>query len=250
MSLIVAIYVQEGIVLASDTRTTISSENGVRYKDDTQKIIPFYNYFAVEHCGNAKNTDGEFIELCLSKIRNQYPLTTTISVFPLRFLNDYHEKFKNTNFIIAGYDPFESLCCGLYQINMEDKTITHKFSQQNYGAIFLGCNDIANVIMKGIDYSTLSLGEAISLAEMVVNTTVQTYKYRGKQSVGGTTQMYVISPSQRKTGWMKNGEIVQDANADPDAYKKERLRLSKMYVQSEDSNRTEDKKETGDEIGL
>lgn len=243
MSLIIAIYVQEGIVLASDTRTTFRSKDGTRYKDDTQKIIPFYNYFAVEHCGNAENTDGEFVELCLSKIRNQYPLTTTLSCFPLRFLNDYHSKFKNTSFIIAGYDPFESLCCGLYQIDMEEKTITHTFGQQNYGAIFLGCNDIASVIMTNIDYKTLSLGEAISLAEMVVNTTVQTYKYRGEQSVGGTTQIYVMSPSRHKTGWMKNGEIVQDENADPDAYKKERLRLSKMHVQLEKSSHTKEKKE-------
>lgn len=41
MSLIIAIYVQEGIVLASDTRTTFRSKDGTRYKDDTQKIIPF-----------------------------------------------------------------------------------------------------------------------------------------------------------------------------------------------------------------
>lgn len=210
MSLIISINSKEGIVIAADRRTTIRGNGGsMRFSDETTKIFPITERLAVSFCGN-HYLNGDTIIQFLEQVKEKYKYDTDIFDFPSQLLWEYQQKeaMSDITIVVAGYDKKANIPM-IYIMNLKEKTIKLAFSGNNYGATFHGGNDIADVIMKNIYYGDLSIREVIDLAKLTVDTTIQAYKYRINQSVGGNTDIFLIPKNNNeKSKWITNNHEI------------------------------------------
>ena len=228
MSVIIAAHVPDGIILASDTRTTVKDGNGnTMYKDDAIKIIPFPNRIAIAHCGNALLTKNLTVNEFLFRCRKRFGKGCRIFDLPLKILSEYKKLNINTDttFYIAGYEYQERNAC-IYKLSTKDKTISMPWSDFTYGASFGGITDIVYNMMKDADYKNMSLSGCERLILASVKSTILSFEYQNPQSVGGHCDMYVISKDDTQTGWLRNNIIQKDEAAPDDAY--ERLMNEKV----------------------
>lgn len=228
MSVIIAAHVREGIVLASDTRTTVRDGNGnTMYKDDTIKIIPFPNRMAVAHCGDASLTKSLTVNEFLYRCRNRFGKGCRVFDLPTKLLYEYQKLNVNadTEFYIAGYGyPGINAC--IYKVLTKDGTIILKWSDFKYGASFGGMTSVPYAIMKDADYDNMSLQDCEHIVSESVKSTILSFQYQNPQSVGGHYDMYVISADGTRIGWFKESGLEKDAMAPDDAY--ERLMAEKV----------------------
>ena len=216
MSLVIHTIVRDGIVVSADTRTTCKDGNGhTRYDDSAEKIIPFPNYIVVSHCGDAKVTNSLTVTEFLCKIRKSLGKKATISDLPLKILNEYIKLGGkgDTTFKISGY--YEFMYASTYTINTVKSIITLSTEPFKYGASYNGITDVAHSIMNsGIDYSNLSITDAIDLTRLCVETNIKVFGYHNEQSIGGDCQTYIIDMLHDNVGWLQSdGTIVPDKNA-------------------------------------
>ena len=222
MSVIIAAHVSDGIVLASDTRTTVKDENGnTMYKDDAVKIVPFPNRVAIAHCGDASLTKNLTVNEFLYRCRKRFGKGCRIFDLPLKILCEYETLNINTDttFYIAGYG-YQGMNACIYKLSTKDKTIIMPWSDFKYGASFGGITDIVYNMMKDADYKNMSLNGCKRLVLASVNSAILSFEYQNPQSVGGHCDMYVISKDDIRTGWIQGNEIKKDDAAPDDAYKR------------------------------
>lgn len=235
MSLVIHTVVRDGIVVSADTRTTCKDSNGhTRYDDSAEKIIPFPNYIVVSHCGDSNVTDSLTVTEFLCKIRKSFGKKATISDLPLKILNEYIKSGGkgDTTFKISGY--YECIHASTYTINTAKSTITLSTEPCKYGASYNGITDVAHSIMNsGINYSNLSIADAIDLTRLCVETNIKVFSYHNEQSIGGVCQTYVIDMLHDNVGWIQSdGTIVPDKNAPNDALEQYRnIQIEKMRKQ-------------------
>ena len=105
MSLLVTVVVNNGIVMAADSRTTWTHKDGtITYQDGTHKLFQYNNKIAVSSCRNA-SINRQTIEFHFNKIKEKYP-DLTIHKLPKQ-LKDYFLSLKsdcNIAFFVVGYD--------------------------------------------------------------------------------------------------------------------------------------------------
>lgn len=220
MSLVVHTIVKDGIVVSADTRTTCKDENGhTKYDDSAEKIIPFPNCIVVSHCGDSKVNDLLTVTEFLYKVRKSFGKKATMSELPLKILNEYIKSGGrgDTTFKVSGY--YEGMFASTYTINTAKSTITLSTEPCKYGASYNGITEVAHSIMNsGIDYSNLSIKDAIALTKLCVDTNIKIFNYHAEQSIGGNCQTYVIDMLHDTVGWLQtDGTIIPDKNAPNDA---------------------------------
>lgn len=207
MSLLVSVFLKNGIIMASDSRTTYTRGQSVKYDDNTNKTFLFDKTIGISHCRNA-NINGEPIEYHLKNFQKLYK-GYSITMLPT-YLREYFVNLKpscNVAFLIAGYEnnimyayrvftqaPYEVLDvsgpCSYWEGERDVPSrlfskvyIKKGNSYQVHSSYELAINDFS--IPEGIDY-----------AKFLINTAKETMKYqRTNQTIGGPIDVLIIKPN-------------------------------------------------------
>lgn len=206
MSFIIALYVGEGMVFASDSRTTyqttskgpdgnVSIEHGVHMTDTTYKTFLTPARVAISTCGDA-SINGKpiagYIESFISEHGNDNVEEIRDSILPyFKNLTDN----LNTTFFVGGYLVKENNTYSqkLYRIITDSETIEERDTSIQ-GAIWGGETDVMSRIittlyvkqesdkyLKHAEYSILwnyfTLQDAVEFAQYAVKTTIDTMKF-------------------------------------------------------------------------
>ncbi|HRT69160.1 MAG TPA: hypothetical protein P5173_02940, partial [Bacilli bacterium] len=202
MSLIICVHVHEGIVLASDSRSTynnnIKMENkeivhiGTNITDTTNKTFLCPNKVGLAICGdssiNGRPIAGFVEEFLLNKVTKDTPIDEMPEMI-IEYFDAVAPKLRSV-FFVVGYqknkDHYEQR---LYDVNTFERKY-RKFDNVNQGAIWQGEMDIltklltktfaknGNQLMEipqfDIAWNLFNLQDAINFAEFAIKTTADT----------------------------------------------------------------------------
>lgn len=231
MSFLVAVHVNEGIVLASDRRTTYSNTTtidgkivqriGVHITNSTDKTFVCPNNAGISTCGDSSLMGKPITGFIQEMIREKISKDCKVENMP-QIIIDYFSKIPktpDTHFFVAGYD---TTALGkqqlLYRIKLKSKEI-EKINTSAQGASWDGetftlARLIQNVAIKTDDGKYLdlpfeeilwpyfTLQDAIDFARYAVETTIQTMRFKNViETVGGKVDILVITPD--KTTWLQ-----------------------------------------------
>ena len=224
MSFILSVYTNEGIIMASDSRTTYTStiDNpdgtverlvGVQTTDTTYKTFLCQNRIGISTCGTA-DINGVpitgYIEDYITKETNAESTVETVA----HGLLDYFSKFDPlpaTIFVVAGYTQPE-LNRQIMRVFVSEKKIdpvdcslpgatwngeTDVFSKiVNSVAIKMEDGSYVDLPSFGTAFNYFTLQDAINYAEYAVDVTIKTmfFQIRNK-TVGGPIDILAIKPS-------------------------------------------------------
>lgn len=231
MSFLIAVHVNEGIVLASDRRATYSNTRtvegkiiqriGIHTTNSTDKTFICPNNAGISTCGDASLLGKPITGFIREMIRERISVDCKVSDVP-QIIVDYFNglsQVPETHFIVAGYDTNNS---GkqqlLYKINVKSKKI-EAINTSAQGAIWDGealtlTRLIQNVAIKKEDgkyldlpfeeilWGYFTLQDAIDFARFAVETTIQTMRFKNViETVGGAVDILVITPDE--TRWLQ-----------------------------------------------
>ena len=235
MSLIITLYLGEGIVMASDSRTTYNStvthpngaiicNHGVHFSDSTYKTFLSPNGVGISTCGQASINNkpiAGFIEAFINEHKNDDIEAVKDTVIPY---------FKNldpvidTHFIVGGYHfngkQHEQK---LYQIITASNTIT-PLDTSVLGAIWDGEIDILSRILTpvysyisqsdtyvempkyNVPFNHFTIQDAIDFAKYAIQATIDTMKFQERvKTVGGAVDILIIKPDN--AFWIARKEL-------------------------------------------
>ncbi len=225
MSFIIALYIGEGLVMASDSRITYNSnprlvngvvtvEQGVHFTNSTPKTFVTQSNVGISYCGD-------------SSIKNK-PITGYIESFIEAHKNDNVDAIKDaivpyftalegnldTSFIIGGYmSDGNSQIQKLYRVNTKGNK-TECIDTSTQGAIWSGVTDVmvrvlnpvftkseagnyTEVVSYPILWQYFTLQDAIDFARYAVRTTIDTMNFQRRvKTVGGSIDILVIKPTE------------------------------------------------------
>lgn len=231
MSFLIAVYVNEGIVLASDRRTTYTNTQdvggkivqriGIHMTDSTDKTFACPNGAGISTCGDASLMGKPITGFIQSMIRTQIGNDCNIENIPQIIIDYFNNlpEIPDASFIVAGYKLNES---GkeqkVYKVRVKAKT-TETIDTSNQGATWHGetitlSRLIKNVALKTEDdkyidlpseeilWGYFTLQDAIDFARYAVETTIQTMRFKNiVKTVGGEIDILVITPDESK--WLQ-----------------------------------------------
>jgi len=238
MSLIVTLYVPEGLVIAGDSRLTLNwttkineveQRHSVSASDSNTKVFTIKNKFGLGTFGAADikgiPISGFINQFTEEKVTND----TTIDELPQLLLDFFGEQFGNpaTNFYVIGYKIENGISTPhVYYVNVIGKN----FNRVNFanGAIVNGANwggetevlvRILNTVKLKQDdqwidlpntpiaWNFMTLQDAIDFAVYAVRTTIETMRFQQKEkTVGGPIDILVIKPNEVPL-WIKRKEL-------------------------------------------
>lgn len=235
MSFLIAVHVNEGIVLASDRRTTYTNTQtsgdkviqriGVHTTNSTEKTFVCPNGAGISTCGDASLLRKPITGYIQEMIRTHIGKDCLVSAIP-QIIIDYFNALPvvpDTHFIVAGYDETEN---GkqqlLYKINVKGKNID-KIDTNTQGASWDGetytlIRLVKNVALKTdegkytdlpfeeILWEYFTLQDAVDFARYAVETTIQTMHFKNViETVGGAVDILVITPDETK--WLQKESL-------------------------------------------
>ncbi len=235
MSFLIAVYVNEGMVLASDRRITYTNtENdgditikriGIHTSNSTDKTFLCPNNAGISTCGVATLLGKPITGFIQSMIREKIKVDTKVEDMP-RIIIEHFQAMKqepDTEFVVAGYDSTDAgQVQRLYRFNVKSNTII-PYDTSAQGAIWDGetytlTRLIQDVAVKKEDgtYSDLpsesilwnyfTLQDAVDFARYAVGTTIQTMRFKNViETVGGEVDILVITPE--KTWWLQKENL-------------------------------------------
>ena len=234
MSLIVTVHTNEGIVMASDSRTTYTTTNtkpdntierlvGVQITDTTYKTFLCQDRIGISTCG-AGDINGipisGYIEDYIKVKTNEDSTVESVA----QGLIDYFRAFSpipNTHFIVAGYNLEDSSQHIVRAYVVSNKIANIDTSKQ--GVVWDGEIDIFQrlVMMVGlknqdgsytdlenyeIGYNFFTLQDAINFAEYALDVTIKTMFFQLRvKTVGGPIDILAIKPAG--AFWIKQKEL-------------------------------------------
>ena len=168
MSLIITIHVEEGIVMASDSRTTFNTQDlsplpdgkgaiitknqGVHYSDTTYKTFLASNKIGISTCGDA-SIDGKPLTGYIEKfIHESIKNETEISEVPKLLLEHFktYSPVPNIIFHVAGYSKIESsLLQKIYRVFVSTDYI-EEIDTSSQGAAWNGETEILSRIISSL----------------------------------------------------------------------------------------------------
>lgn len=235
MSFIIAVHVKEGIVLASDSRTTYTQTTttgnrttvkiGTHTTDTTNKTFLCPNNIGISTCGDASLCGTPITGYIEAFIREKITDSTDVADVP-QMLVDYFNstaEIPDTNFIVAGYrlDNNTNKQC-VYTLNVKNKSV-NPVDTSAQGARWDGETQtlskiIQNTYMKGkngqeiplgkteVSWTLFTLQDAIDFAQYAVDVTIKTMHYSNVvETVGGPIDILVIKPDN--AFWIQHKEL-------------------------------------------
>ncbi len=235
MSFLIAVHVNEGIVLASDRRTTYTntqSVNGIRVEkigihttNSTDKTFTCPNGTGISTCGDATLLGKPITGFIKDMIRSRIDKNCDVESVPGIIVDCFNQLpyVPNTSFIVAGYqDTHEGKKQRIYIVRVKTREI-NPINTSNQGASWEGeilplTRLLQNVAVKNGDgtYADLpfeeilweyfTLQDAIDFARYAVETTIQTMRFKNVvETVGGDVDILVITPDETK--WLQKAEL-------------------------------------------
>lgn len=236
MSFLIAVHVNEGIVLASDRRTTYTNTQtidnkivqriGIHTTNSTDKTFLCPNGAGISCCGDASLLGKPITGFIQDMIRCEISEECRIENMP-QIIIDYFNKqsmIPDTSFIVAGYDTSNDgqKVQTIFKLNVKSKK-TERIDTSSQGATWDGetltlTRLIQNVAVKTEDnqyldlpfeailWSYFTLQDAIDFARYAVETTIQTMRFKNVvETVGGSVDVLVITPD--KTSWLQKESL-------------------------------------------
>lgn len=235
MSFLIAVYVNEGIVLASDRRTTYNHTEtingtlvqkiGLHTTNSTEKTFLCPNGAGISTCGDATLLGKPITGYIKEVIRGIAP-ETPVSDVP-QMLVDYfrgQSLVPDTHFFVAGYDKDnDQVYQRLYKVNLKDASPIIPVDTSTQGASWDGeimslTRLVQNVAVKKPDgtyvdlpneeilWGYFTLQDAIDFARYAVETTINTMRFKNVvETVGGNVDILVITPDETK--WLQKTEL-------------------------------------------
>lgn len=245
MSLIITIHTNEGIVMASDSRTTfntqdfsplpdgkgaiITEKQGIHYSDTTYKTFLAPNDSGVSTCGaasiNGKPVAGFIEEFLHNKVHKD----TRTSEIPNLIMKEFRSfsPIPDIIFHIAGYERENgTLVQKFYRIFVAIEKII-EIDVQSQGAAWNGETEILSRIVNTywteeknekhesvytrhdappIPWNFFSLQDAIDFSMYAMKTTIETMRFQERlKTVGGPIDILVIKPSG--SNWIARKEL-------------------------------------------
>ena len=208
MSLLVTVILNDGIIMASDNRTTYTYKNKdtVKYVDTTNKTFLFDKTIGISHCRNAA-VNGKSIEEHLKDFQKLYK-GRSITRLP-NLLRDYFLKLNpdcNVAFFIAGYENYKSHAYRIFTQAPIERLTTSKPCSYWEGERDVPSRLFSTVyIRNGSNYKIhssyelaiddFSIPDGIDFATFLIKTSEEAMKFqRTNKTVGGPIDILVIKP--------------------------------------------------------
>lgn len=236
MSFLIAVHVNEGIVLASDRRTTYTNTQtvegkviqriGVHTTNSTDKTFLCPNGAGISTCGDASLLGKPITGFIQEMIRTKISKDCCVEAIP-QIIIDYFNSLSavpNTNFIVAGYDLDGTIKKQLlYKVQVKTKNI-EKIDTEGQGATWDGETYTLSRLIKDVAIKTndnkymdlpfedilwayFTLQDAIDFARYAVETTIQTMRFKNVvETVGGNVDILVLTPDETK--WLQKEQLV------------------------------------------
>jgi len=223
MSLIITVYTSEGIIMASDSRTTYNSigknqsgekefHYGVQKTDTTYKTFLCNNKIGISTCGactlNNRPITG-YIENFINEIGKNFDSVEKVSQGLIDYFNDI-EPNLNTIFLVAGYDK-EKIDPVVNEVFIDSKVIK-PINTAHSGAIWDGETWVATKLLQktyisnpfgqleelpyaGISFEYFTLQDAVNFAKYIIDVTIKTMEFQNcEKTVGGPIDLLAIKP--------------------------------------------------------
>lgn len=233
MSFIIVVHVNEGIILASDRRTTYTNSStlqdgtvvkkiGIHTTDSTDKTFICPNGAGISTCGDSSLFGKPISGYIQEMIRTQIEKETSVEDIPNIVINYFkkHSTNLNTNFIVAGYKSLDdgSKEQKIFRVGLLSSTVK-PVDTQSQGANWDGetytlmrlikdvgiVNDdgsYTNLPHEEILWNYFTLQDAVDFARYAVETTINTMRFKNVvETVGGNVDILVITPNE--TRWLQ-----------------------------------------------
>lgn len=219
MSLIISMNVPDCIVVASDScmtmTTTHTNEDGIRnvtamsYREHSSKMVVFKDRLVVTFCGNMDYDDTTSVYTFLTNLKSEITKSETPKSLAKKIQNKYIDKRNNdyTIFIVSGYignKPY------IYRIDTRKDDLELAWSDKKYGAAFNGeTKFVYDMLCSVCNYSSVSIKDAVSLVETMMDCISNLSKFWKSQSVGGDIDIYIMFRDKTtKSGWIRAGQYI------------------------------------------
>lgn len=236
MSFLIAVHVNEGIVIASDRKTTYTDTQtigdkvvqriGIHTTETTDKTFICPNGAGISTCGEASLQGKPITGYIQDMIRLHISKETKVEDMPeviIGFFNDL-EVVPDTTFIVAGYQRTDEGTKEqkLFKINVKAKS-KECINTDSQGATWDGETTtltrlIQNVAVKAQDgtyvdlpyeeilWGYFTLQDAVDFARYAAETTIQTMRFKNViETVGGNVDILVLTPDETK--WLQKEEL-------------------------------------------
>ena len=230
MSLIICVHVEEGIVLAGDSRSSYNKTDGnitqvgVHTTNTTNKVFSCPNKVGIAVCGDASVKGIPISGFVESFIREKIKEETDIEEMP-NLVKIYFKNLDqnlNTTFVIAGYKKQnEKYIPKIFRVrtNMEGIEI---IDTEHHGALWDGetatltkliqpvyIKDGDNFILlpvPEIAWNLYTLQDAIDFSKYGIKTTIDAMRFQTMpETVGGPIDILIMKPD--KTEWLVKKEL-------------------------------------------
>ena len=230
MSLIICVHVEEGIVIAGDSRSSYNKTDGnitqvgVHTTNTTNKVFSCPNNVGIAVCGDASVNGNPISGFVESFIRERIDEKTDIENIP-RLIKDYFKDLDqnlNTTFVIAGYKrQNEKYIKKIYRIRTKTDDL-EIIDTEHQGALWDGetttltkliqpvyLKDNENYIPlppSEIAWNLYTLQDAIDFAKYGIKTTMDTMKFQAiPETVGGPIDILIMKPGE--IFWLAKKEL-------------------------------------------
>jgi hypothetical protein len=235
MSFIIAVHVNEGIVLASDRRTTYTRTQqngdrtieriGIHVTNSAEKTFVCPNGAGISMCGDASLNNKPLSGFLKEIIRSKIEKDTPVQDMPQIISDGFDEKMAllDTNLIIAGYDKnSEYPSQVIKRLFLRNKSV-EDIGISAQGAVWDGetttlsrlLQDVAvksvdghyeDLPYEGVSWQYFTLQDAVDFARYAVNVTIETMHFKDMvETVGGGVDLLVITPD--KTWWIEKAQL-------------------------------------------
>lgn len=231
MSFLIVVYVNEGIVLASDRRTTYTNTQtidnkivqriGIHSTNSTEKTFVCPNGAGISYCGDGSLQGKPITGFIQDMIRAEITKDSKVEAMP-QIIIEYFNRLPvvpDTHFIIAGYDSHEGKRVQrVFKISVKSKSI-EVIDTSSQGATWDGEtytltrliqvvalktkeNEYVDLPFEEILWNYFTLQDAVDFARYAVETTIQTMRFKNVvETVGGAVDILVITPES--TTWLQ-----------------------------------------------
>lgn len=235
MSFIIAVHVKEGIVLASDSRTTYTQTTndgnkqivriGTHITDTTYKTFLCPNGVGISTCGDASILGTPITGYIEEFIGANIDKSTDISNIPQLLIQYFKTTpvIPDTNFIVAGYKKDNGINIQkIYHLNVKTEWVK-EIDTDSQGAKWDGETQILSKIIQNtymrdsngkeiplgkteVSWSLFTLQDAIDFAQYAVDVTIKSMHYSNfVETVGGPIDVLVIKPEE--SIWIQHKEL-------------------------------------------
>ena len=235
MSFIIAVYTNEGMILASDRRITFVETQsdssttiqriGTHVSNSADKTFRCPNRAGISMWGDAalggRLLNGRMKDLIRSKVTGDTP----INAMPQIFIDGFSDSPNppDTHLIIAGYDKVDEFPIQVIKkVYLKDGTV-EDIDTSTQGAIWDGeINTLARLLQnvaiirddgsysplpnECIAWNYFTLQDAVDFARFAVDVTIETMRFKDVvETVGGGVDLLAITPD--KTWWIDKRDI-------------------------------------------